>query len=627
MNRNCQAFFCWKWLGTVLLTGLVYACANRGYPEGGPKDTTPPEVVNENPVSFSTDFSKKRIEIYFDEFVQLKDIDKKFIISPPQNKKPKVRLKGKYIQVEIQDTLRPNTTYSLDFGDAIADNNEGNPLGYYRYVFSTGPVIDSLELAGNVVNAESGEPMRGVYVELYSNAADSMPLLELPDYVALTDSSGFFRVTNLRDTTYRIVAVEDNNRDYRYTPESEMFAFLDSVVRPRFMLMEKTDTIKIIESIVGRDTTTSDSLVTTQYMGFGPSNLYLRIFQEKSTQLYMVNDERKAREKLEFIFSIPGENEFGVRLWDTLPLPYLPEDWYIKEHSAGNDTITLWIKDSLVYKRDTFNVILSYLRTDSVGQRVMYADTVRYTFKEKKKAEGKARKKQDEEEGGKRPIEFVEIKTNAGNDFDLGARLWLEFARPLRDEEWQQLLRVEQKADTLYQPIAFSVGKDSLRIRRRYIDVPWKAGEEYRITLDSATVFDWYGHFNNTWTKKFKVHPEEHYGKVVLNVQGVQGNVILQLYKAETGKSDNGKRKYNVLREKEIRQDGEVVFDLLPAGKYRFRAILDTNGNGVWDTGLFLKGRQPEEVIYLPAEISVKQNFDIEQTFDLQATYKGMSDK
>lgn len=144
-----------------MLTGLVYACANRGYPEGGPKDTTPPEVVNENPVSFSTDFSKKRIEIYFDEFVQLKDIDKKFIISPPQNKKPKVRLKGKYIQVEIQDTLRPNTTYSLDFGDAIADNNEGNPLGYYRYVFSTGPVIDSLELAGNVVNAESGEPMRG----------------------------------------------------------------------------------------------------------------------------------------------------------------------------------------------------------------------------------------------------------------------------------------------------------------------------------------------------------------------------------------------------------------------------------------------------------------------------------
>lgn len=114
---------------------------------------------------------------------------------------------------------------------------------------------------------------------------------------------------------------------------------------------------------------------------------------------------------------------------------------------------------------------------------------------------------------------------------------------------------------------------------------------------------------------------------MVLNVQGVQGNVILQLYKAETGKSDNGKRKYNVLREKEIRQDGEVVFDLLPAGKYRFRAILDTNGNGVWDTGLFLKGRQPEEVIYLPAEISVKQNFDIEQTFDLQATYKGMSDK
>lgn len=622
MNWNSQAFFCWKWLGIAVLTGVVYACANRGYPEGGPKDTTPPKVVNENPVSFSTNFNKKKIDIYFDEFVQLKDIDKKFLISPPQNKKPKVRLKGKYIQVEIQDTLRPNTTYSLDFGDAIADNNEGNPLGYYRYVFSTGQVIDSLELAGNVVNAESGEPMRGVYVELYSNVADSVPLLELPDYVALTDSSGFFRVTNLRDTVYRIVAVEDNNRDYKYTPESEMFAFLDSVVRPQFMLMERTDTIKMIESIVGRDTTFSDSLVTTQYMGFGPSNLYLRIFQEKPTQLYMVNDERKAREKLEFIFSIPGENEFEARLWDTVSSSYLPEDWYIKEHTAGNDTIALWIKDSLIYKKDTFNVILSYLRTDSLGQRVTYADTVRYTFKEKKKNEGKARKKQDEEDAGKRSVEFMEIKSNVGSDFDLGARLWLEFNRPLRDEEWQRWLRVEQKVDTLYQPIAFEVGKDSLQIRKRYIDVPWKSGEEYRVTLDSATVFDWYGHFNNMWTKKFKVRTEEQYGKVVLNVQGVRGDVILQLYRSETGKSDNGKRKYNVLREKIIRQDGEVTFDLLPAGKYCFRAILDANRNGVWDTGLFLKGRQPEEVVYLPAEISVKQNFDIEQTFDLQATYK-----
>lgn len=626
MNRNSYIFSRWGWLGAVLLIGLVYACANRGYPEGGPKDTTPPQVISENPVSYSTNFNRKRIEIYFDEFVQLKDIDKKFIISPPQNKKPKVRLKGKYVQVEILDTLRPNTTYSLDFADAISDNNEDNPLGYYRYVFSTGNVIDSLELAGNVVNAESGEPMKGVFVQLYSNAADSMPLLELPDYVALTDSAGFFRLTNLRDTTYRVVAVEDNNRDYKYTPESEMFAFLDTLIRPRIMLMEKTDTIKIIESIVGQDTVTLDSLVTTQYMGFGPTNLYLPIFQEKSTQLYLVNDDRKERERMDFIFSIPGENRFEARLWDTLATEPLPEDWYIKEHSAGNDTISLWIKDSLVYKKDTLHVILSYLRTDSTGQKVMYADTSRYTFKDKKKSEGKSKRKQEEEEN-KPVIEYMEIKTNVSNDLDLGRQLWLEFNRPLPDEGLEQHIRVEEKIDTLYQPVAFSLRKDSLQIRKRYIDVPWEAGKEYQVTVDSAAIFDLYGHFNNTWNKKFKVRTEEHYGKVVLNVQGVQGNVILQLYKSDNGKSDNGKRKYNIVREKQIGQDGEVVFDLLPEGKYRFRAIFDTNGNGVWDTGLYLKGQQPEEIVYLPAEISVKQNFDIEQTFDLRGTYNEMSDK
>lgn len=135
------------------------------------------------------------------------------------------------------DSLKPNTTYTLDFADAISDNNEGNPLGFYRYVFSTGNEIDSLELSGQVVNAESGEPVLNVYVELYSNLADSMPLLEVPDYVARTDSSGFFRLTNLKDTIYRVVAIQDDNRDYKYTPEAEMFAYLDTLVRPVVMTM------------------------------------------------------------------------------------------------------------------------------------------------------------------------------------------------------------------------------------------------------------------------------------------------------------------------------------------------------------------------------------------------------
>lgn len=622
MSRKNQKSIRWDWLGIMTVAVMIYACANRGYPEGGPKDTTPPVVVAELPVSFTKNFNKKRIEIYFDEFVQLKEINEKFIISPPQKKNPKVSLKGKYIQVNIPDTLKPNTTYSLDFADAIVDNNEGNPLGFYRYVFSTGEAIDTLELSGQVVNAESGEPMMNVFVHLYENQADSMPLLELPDYVARTDSSGYFRLTNLRDATYRVVAVEDNNKDHKYTPESEMFAFLDSTIHPIVMPMVRTDTFKIIEKIVGRDTTLADSIVTTEYIGYGPSNLYLRIFEEKKTQLYMVDDDRKERERLDFTFSIPADNELKVSLWDTLATEPLPEDWYLKEYNAGNDTITLWMKDSTVYKKDTLNVILTYLRSDSTGQRSLYADTTRYTFKEKKKG-AKGKNKQEDE---KPALEFLDIKVNISGDMDLNGALGLEFNRPIAKEGLQHI-RLSQKVDTLFQPIDFTVKEDSMKIRQIYIEAPWKAGEEYQLEIDSATVYDLYGHFNNKLEKKFKVRTEDYYGKILLNVKGVTGNTLIQLYKADGGKAENGKRKYSVLREKKTDKDGVVVFDLLPEGKYNFRAVLDANNNGVWDTGLYLKKQQPEEIIYLPVELSVKQNFDIEQEFNLQNTYNEESEK
>ncbi len=618
MSRMNQNSFRWDWVGALALALLIYACANRGYPEGGPKDTTPPVVVGEVPVSYTKNFDKKRVDIFFNEFVQLKDVNEKFVFSPPLKKNPKVSLRGKYVQVSIPDTLRPNTTYSMDFADAIVDNNEGNPLGYYRYVFSTGDIIDTLEVSGNVVNAESYEPMVNILVGLYEDQADSVPLLQLPDYIARTDSAGFFRLTNLRQAHYRVMAIEDKNKDKKYAPEAEMFGYLDSTVFPIVMPMVRTDTFRIIEQISGRDTITRDSIVTTEYLGYGPGNLYIRMFQEKLTQLYLVDSDRKDREKLDFIFSIPAENEFQARLWDTLATEPLPEDWYFKEQTIGKDTITLWIKDSTVYKRDTLNVILSYLRSDSTGQHTLYADTVHYSFKEKKNNESRGKKKKEDDNP---KIEFLQIKSNVSGELDLKARLRLEFDRPV-DKSGLQHLRLSEKVDTLYQPVDFKVNEDDRKVRAVYVDAPWKAGGEYLLEIDSASVYDIYGHFNDKVSKNFKVRTEEYYGKVILTVKGVTGNTILQLYKSDTGKSENGKWKYSIVREQQIKGDGVVEFELLPEGKYKFRAILDTNGNGVWDTGLYLKHQQPEEIVYLPAEIAVKQNFDIEQEFDLQGTYK-----
>ena len=612
MKRNRRNIFKREWFGIMVVALCIYACANRGYPEGGPKDETPPQVVEEVPLSYTTNFKAKRVNIYFDEFVQLNDINNKFIFSPPVKKDPKVSLKGKYVQVAIPDSLRENTTYSLDFADAIVDNNESNPLGFYRYVFSTGERIDTLELGGTVVNAESYEPVLGGLVALYEKQGDSIPLKELPDYIARTDSSGNFRLTNLREGHYRVMAIEDANRDKMYTPESEMFAWMDTTVFPVVEPATRVDTFHVIEKIVEADTILRDSIVRTDYLAYGPSNLYLRLFLEKLTQLYLVEDDRKEREQLNFIFSIPGENGLEVTLWDTLATEPLPQDWYFKEHSAGNDTLTLWIKDSTVYKKDTLNVILSYMRSDSTGQWERYSDTARYTFRAKEKKEGKSKKK--DEDAPK--VEFLEIKSNISGDLDLGARLYLEFSRPINKSTLDSI-RVLEKVDTVYQLIPFQVVEDSLRVRRVFVDAAWKAGGEYQLQIDSATIYDIYGRFNDKLEKKFKVRTEEYYGKIMVNVRGVDCPTIVQLYKAENGKSENGKRTYNVVQSKVVEQDGEVVFPLLPEGKYCVRAILDRNGNGVWDTGLYLKHRQPEEIVYLRGEIAVKQNFDVEQDFDI----------
>lgn len=593
-------------LGALLIGLSVYSCANKGYPEGGPKDTTAPKVIAEQPVSFSKNFNKKDIRIYFDEYVQLKEVNEKFIISPPQSKKPKVNLRGKYILVQILDSLRPETTYSLDFADAILDNNEGNPLGFYRYVFSTGNTIDTLELSGNVVDAESDEPVLNAYVFLYENHADSVPLLQLPNYMARTDSSGFFRVTNLRDAEYRILAVKDDNRDYKYTPEAEQVAFWDSLVRPVVIPMVRTDT-------VGVDSLGRDSVVTRQYLAYGPSNLYLRMFVETPTQLYMVDEARKQRQLLSFIFSIPGENNLQLQLLDTL----VEGEWYLPEISAGKDTINLWITDSMIYKRDTLRLKLDYLRSDSTRKLVPYTDTIRLLFSDKKKGESSKRKKKEE----KPVIEFLRMDVKVAQEQDINRGLPLEFDRPIREEDLVNL-HLSEKADTIYRPVEIKIRKDSLKLRQYTLEADWKPENEYLLTADSATIYDIYGRHNNKLEKKFRARALESYGKLIVDLKGVEGQILLQLYKPDNKKTEDGRKIFDIVAEKIVEGNKQVEFDFLNEGKYRLRAILDKNRNGEWDTGLYLQKIQPEEVKYLPKEVNIKQNFDIEEEFDLKLPYK-----
>ena len=312
MNRVME-----KMLMAVTLMALACSCANKGFPEGGAKDVTPPVVVGERPASFTTGFREKRASIYFNEYVQLRDVNTKFIMSPPARKAARVNLRGKYILVEFQDSLREETTYSLDFGNAIVDNTEGNPL------FSTGAVIDTLEVGGKVEDAVTGLPLLGMNVMLYGPGhADSAALKVLPDYVARTDSSGMFRVTNVREVAYRVMVVDDGNRDNLFTPGEEKVCFLDSVVTPVTWRETRLDTIRadtgqllvkharggrVSVSVVERDT-----VVEREHVVYGPANLRLVMFEEERSRLYLTGERREERERLEFTFSVPRDNRLRV---------------------------------------------------------------------------------------------------------------------------------------------------------------------------------------------------------------------------------------------------------------------------------------------------------------------------
>jgi lipoprotein len=615
MNKIFWNGFCFVAVVTAL---VIYACANRGYPEGGEKDTTPPKVIKEVPESFSTDFKGKYIDIYFNEYVQLKEINNKFVMSPPAKKKARVSLRGKYVRVTFQDSLKPETTYTLDFADAIVDNNEANPLGFYRYVFSTGPQLDSMELSGQVIDMESQLPVLGAMVLFYENHADSAAISELPNYVARTDSAGMFRVTNIKNTTYRVLAIDDANRDNKFLPEEEKVGFIDSLVTTVSFPMVVYDTIHPDTMVVeGRRTKkgmelrvlSQDTIVRRDYTAFGPSNLFIPMFNEEKTQLYLVDKDRKERERLDFIFSIPADNQLNVRLRGVHLLDKEDQgDWFIEERSAGRDTIQLWIKDSLVYKIDSLTALAAYLRTDTLGKRELFVDTTRFYFKDK--PEPKKRKK---DQDSIPEIKFMEVNVGVGGTVDLNKGIRFEFDRPIREEGLKNI-QLFEKVDTIWTPTDFTMKHDSLKIRRYELEKKWKPETEYKLTVDSMGIYSIYGLYNNKIEKTFKTKAEEEYGKIFVQVKNAETPVIIQLYQ--------GDKEVKVLDERWIDKDGKVMFDYLNEGKYMIRGIIDRNGNKKWDTGNYMKHIQPEEIKYLPVEINLKKNFDVEQEFDASKTYK-----
>ena len=364
---------------------LVLSCANIGTPDGGPYDEDPPKVVRTSPKEYATNTRTKKIVLEFDENIKLDNATEKVMVSPPQLEMPEISAMGKRITIELMDTLKDSTTYTIDFSDAIEDNNEGNPMGDYAFAFSTGDRIDTFQMSGTVLNAENLEPIKGILVGLYSEKEDSVFRTKSFERVSRTNGSGHFTIKGIAPGEYRAYALTDQNQNFLFDQKSEQIAFSDRLLTPSAKPDIRPDT-------VWHDSIHYDSIVMTPYMHFFPDDIVLLAFTETGQDQYLLKKEREVLNKFTICFSAPR---------DTLPLivatDFDASTAFVTDANQTNDTITYWIRDSLIYYNDTLNMLLYYMGTDTNGILVQMVDTMELVSKVSKERFDKQRKREYED--------------------------------------------------------------------------------------------------------------------------------------------------------------------------------------------------------------------------------------
>ena len=579
-------------VGVVLLV-LIYSCANIGSPNGGPYDEAPPKFVSSTPIPNQVNYKGKSVEILFDELIQIEKPTENVIITPPQMELPIIRSSGKKAVIELKDSLKPNTTYTIDFTNSIVDNNEKNVFENFSFAFSTGETIDTLEISGVLLNAENLEPMPGMTVGLHNNLADSA-FVKLPFLrTSRTNDRGRFTIRNIAPGSYRLFALNDVNRDYKFDQPGEDIAFLDSLVVPSFEFATRQDT-------TWKDTVTVDTIRTVNFTRFLPDNIELRLFKEKFERQYMVKPER------------PDERyvvlRFNTQL-DTVPAPvplnFTPQDnsWYFVQSIEGGKAVNYWLTDSTVWKQDTLRVQVSYPKSDSLNILRPQTDTVQFVMR-RRPSDHKKKKKKDEPD----PITFLSLQVNSQSSMNLFDTLFVSFDEPVLNLQ-KEFFLLEQKIDTLWNKVDFEFLPDSTNSLRFIIKRPWKYSEEYRVVVDSAAIYSVYGKWNNGFSNEFKIKNEDEYGHLYLNIIGVDTTAFVELLNTADVP----------VRKARVKEGGALFMDLKP-DKYYARIILDVNDNGLWDTGNYAEKRQPETVFYSPKMYEIMQNWQVEETWDVLLT-------
>ena len=591
---------------------LLGSCARMGSPDGGWYDDDPPRIIGSTPGERATGVKSQKVTIYFDEFIKLADATQNVIVSPPQLEMPEIAAKGKKIVVELKDTLKPDMTYTIDFSDAISDNNEENPLGNYTFTFSTGEKIDTFEVSGYVINAEDLEPVQGVLVGLYEDLADSAfrtkPLLR----VSRTDDNGHFVIKGVAPGEYRVYALQDVDGDYKFSQKSEMIAFSHETFKPSAKADMRQDTI-------WRDTLHIDSIRQVPYIHYYPDEVCLLAFQEQQTDRYLLKTERKDADRIQMFFSY-GHEQLPV----IHGLNFNSEDAFVLESNAKKDSLTYWIRDSLLVNQDTLTFSMEYLKTDSLGQLVATTDTISALaktpyakrLKDREKEYEAWHKLQEKKRKREEPFDSIFPVKPLLPDYDVpqamdpDRSIYIKMPSPLATLD-TAAIHLYSKIDTLWYQAPFEFRQQENQLRSYELLVDWHPDTEYSFEVDSAAFVDIYGLANKPYKQGIKVKSLDDYGTLFLELNGIKDSsaVVVQLL----DKSDK------VVATSKMEADGTAQFYYLKPAIYYARAFVDRNGNGLWDTGNYDADLQAESVYYYPREIEAKAKWDITLQWQVEA--------
>jgi hypothetical protein len=564
---------------------LLFGCAQQVAPTGGPKDKTPPGILAEIPANLSTEFSAKEIVISFDEYIQLTSPTEQVVISPPMLKSPSYKLNQKSLVLKFEQELTPNTTYTINFGEAIRDNNEGNILANYTYVFSTGAYLDSMQVKGKLIDAITGEPEKDALVMLYKSDIDSLPLNSLPDYFTRSSEDGSFLIKHVGNQPYKIFALKDENANYKFDVPEEKIGFLDSLVLPYTPPVAVVPDTTVSDSLVV-DSALTDTISKSKRMSSPLIPSYeMRMFVETDTSQFLKKSYCEHFGKLVFVYNRPVE-ELNIEMKGGS----LKREWMLKDYGVFGDTVTIWTTDQVP---DTMSLLLD------AGKA--YKDTVELVMKERTeevdvsgKSSGKGAKRKKKENFALN----AKFNPSKGRSPKPSTPLSLTLNHPVVGLE---LSKIKLYEDSMR--VKYDINSTDPALRKFDITYSWKKGSNYRfLVLDSAFT-DLYQLWNDTIETTFTGIDKESFGELSLNVsEAPETQVVVELLNASNV----------VLNQKLLNDKGVVLFNRLDPGKYHVQVVTDLNANAIWDSGRYSEKRQPEPIKVIQKDSEVRANWNME---------------